>query len=255
MLYKLVTLLGLQLVVSVPQWPPECVCDAYYGGLTTEVDDGTWGCMKWHRNNPDAGKEFIKSGRFGRRLAAAEKKGNGLPPNPGVFDPANDIFDSYQIVCMPTDKNIKTGDVREYSEDWQGGCPADMDVCSMNMEGHTGDAEQRYHYDVNNPKKYNRCECDNYQGGARPIYSIPGSKVADTQQLCGIVRLPGEVASNPERADNYGRQLAGTNPPPLDDGIIECRPRSNGYDEKFGEGFQNYGCDHPMLPCVEEFLV
>jgi len=246
MLYKVVALLGLQLVSATNGYErggdPRCVCDAYYGGLTYEdvIGSGTAACMKWHENNPDAVESLNKLNSHGtrdkRKLLGYEE-------------------DSYQIICMPTDKNIKVGAPEEFSPDWTGGCPADMDRCRTVGEYALEQAQKgkgsepmmsAYHYE-NDEYSY-QCQCDNYRGGASP------ATTEEKKEMCITFYEPGEHELFPEgergdRGDRrgYNRELGRVR----QRYFSECTPRSNAYNPLLGEGFSNYGCDHPGIPCFE----
>merc|ERR1719263_1461508 len=201
MLYKVVALLGLQLVSATNGYErggePRCVCDAY-----------------------------------SRKLLGYEE-------------------DSYQIICMPTDKNIKVGAPEEFSPDWAGGYPADMDRCrtvgeyALKQGKGSEPMMSAYHYE-NDDYSY-QCECDNYRGGASPA-------TTEKKEMCITFYERGEHELFPERerGDRGDRRGNGRELGRMRQRYFsECTPRSNAYNPLLGEGFSNYGCDHPGIPCFE----
>jgi len=253
---------------------PKCVCDAYYGGLTVEAGRGTPACMKWHENNPEAHPAKVILDRHndgvGPVYAAERMRGSsntrelqvkaqlksgwvmgGLPPDPSMKDPETGERDSYQIICMPTDTNLKVGAPEEFMEGWPGGCPADMDRCKMAEPRDSYKTESEYHYEKGDYEYH--CACDNYRNGASPAAN------GDYQELCIRFYEPGEHELFPERERGdrlVYNEIRGRREQSIKSrgpGYFgECTPRSPGYDAQFGEGFQNYGCDHPAIPCYED---
>lgn len=266
---------------------PTCVCDTFYHGLTTETPAGTQACMQWAFNNPHytdnlflerAGnpEEMVYLNGAGRLKQGNNAYAGGTQPEPppGL---------GYQIACMPADKNIRVGRPEEFAEGWQGGCPSDMDKCmiapvpaqSLLQESDCGcDFYQNGAHPTPPDAREPNSMCVTYydakdmhvpnlgKNSRNILNEVADGKVAYNAALknapvsislvgfedrgeISITGLPtgGLVSSEPI--------LPPISNPAFDSAYAVCTPTNPGHNPLLGEGFQNYGCDHPAYPCKD----
>lgn len=235
--------------------------------------------MKWHQNNPyrsninDPIAQIANAGARNWFLDLTAGSG-GLPPNredlaalpvppPLATDALPNLPENggYQIICKPVDKQFKIGLREEWEEGWQGGCPDDMDKCQIQ------EPVAAYPFNTNAGLDRNNwipCRvCDQYSNGAHPempdmcikaynrarkfpqLYPEGYAEMAETMTMLDEWPSIGEAIA--DTGAGVGASIY--DEPKV---TFECTPRNPGYDPLQGEGFENFGCDHPSWPCTDK---
>lgn len=268
---------------------PICVCDTFYHGLTTETPAGTQACMKWAFNNPHYTDNLFLE-RAGNvedmhpKGARLQRQGDIKFGYVGGTQPEPPPGPGYQIACMPADKNIRVGRPEEFAEGWQGGCPSDMDKCMIApvpaqpilQESDCGcDFYQNGAHPTPSDAREPNSMCVTYYDAKDMHVPNLGKNPRDT--LNEVVGATAGFAAATRAATPVSVSLVGFEgqgdvsitgistggvvssdliPPPMGSpafgsAYAVCTPTNPGHNPLLGEGFQNYGCDHPAYPCKD----